>query len=65
MKPGTRVEAKGCPAMGGYEAVPPQKGIIIEPTADMLPLPQGEWSIIRFDAGGEVCIHDSALRVVE
>jgi hypothetical protein len=64
MKPGTRVETRGCPAMGGFPAVPPEKGTVVKPLPNELPLPGDDWNIVCFDAGGGLCIHNDSLRVI-
>jgi len=39
-----------------------EKGTVLKPTARQTP-PNDDWSVVRFDDGGTLCIHRSRLMV--
>jgi hypothetical protein len=65
LRPGTRCETHGTPAMGGFPAVPSEPLTICKPRAENLPLPGPGWHIVRYADGGKACMHESRFRVVD
>jgi hypothetical protein len=65
LKPGTRIEFHGTPAMGGFPAVPPEQAKIARPRAENLPLPGPGWHVVTFSDGGKLCAHVSRFRVID
>lgn len=64
LKPGTRIEMNGFPAVGGFAAVAPEMATIAQPRKEELPLPEG-WHIVKFAGGGKLCVHETSFRVIE
>lgn len=60
MKPGTRIET-----ISRWPTVAPERARIVRPRAENLPLPGDGWHIVRLNAGGKVCIHESNFRVID
>ena len=56
MKPGTRIETLGQHA---------ERARICRPRPENLPLPGPGWHIVRFEAGGKLCVHESRFRVID
>ena len=72
LKPGTRIELKGTPAIGGFSAVPPQRATICRwtsisgPIANHINPNSGGWHVVRFDNGeGKLLAHESRFRVID
>lgn len=65
LKAGTLIETHGCPAMGGFPGVAPERLVICKPRKSELPLRGSDWYIVRFADGGKLCMHTSRFRVVD
>jgi len=63
LKPGTRCETIGTPAIGGFPAVHPERLMICRPRKENLPLPGPGWHIVKFEDGGKLCMYESRFRV--
>lgn len=64
LKAGTRIETHGCPAMGSFPGVAPERLVICKPRKSQLPL-EPDWYIVKFADGGKLCMHTSRFRVVD
>lgn len=38
-----------------------EKGAVVKPRRENLPMPGDDWYLVRFDAGGKMCLHGSVL----
>jgi hypothetical protein len=63
LRPRTRIETLGTPAMGGFAAVPPEPGIICKPRRGE-GTPGPDWHLVAFDDGARLCLHETRFRVV-
>jgi hypothetical protein len=62
--PGTRIETHGFPAAGRFPAVPPERGVILQWRENMNGQQPTGWHVVRFDLGGELCMHETRFRVI-
>ena len=65
LKPGTKIEFFGTPAMGFFHAVAPERAVICKPRKENLPSPGPGWYVVKFDAGGKLYAHESRFRVID
>lgn len=65
LRPGTRIETEGCPAMGGFGAVPPEPAVIVKPRAQNLPIPGPGYHLVKFADGARLFVHQTGFRVVD
>ena len=67
MRPGTKIELHGTPAISGFPAVSPEIAIIvrwnvrINGPRETMP----GWHIVRFAGGDKSCIHETRFRVID
>jgi hypothetical protein len=61
MTPGTRVHILAFVG-STFDPCWKEKGTVLKPTARQRP-PSAEWSIVRYDGGGTLCIHQSRLMI--
>jgi hypothetical protein len=61
LQPKTRVHVLSFVG-ASFEPCWKEKGTVLKPTARQKP-PSSEWSIVRFDDGGTMCIHRERLMV--
>lgn len=65
LKPGTRIEMNGSPAIDGFLAVPPEQAKIARWCKDSGPRENMPgWHIVRFANGARLCVHESRFRVI-
>lgn len=62
LKPGTRIEVNGWDLEW---RVTWEAARILKPRPENLPLPGPGWHIVKFDAGGTLCVHENRFRVVD
>lgn len=64
MKRGTRIETIGCPAMGNFPAVTPERATILRPY-DKADARLAGYYLVRFESdGGRLGMHESSFRVI-
>jgi len=71
LKPGTRIELNGTPAMGGFPGVSPEQAVIGRWTKVNGPIKNhvspnnGGWHVVKFSDGGGLLVHESRFRVTD
>lgn len=66
LKPGTRIELHGTPAMGGFGAVAPERATIARWCAISGPREDVPgYHAVKFSDGGKMLVHESQFRIID
>lgn len=65
LRPGTRIELHGTPAMGSFSEVKPEQAKIGQWRKSVSGERMPGWHIVRFNDGGALCVHESRFRVID